>query len=336
MSNHLVNFENFEAKIRHVVDMAEWQKLQKCFNTKKTIASFGHGGNYAMSEHLSVDISRLTDKYAFGPGSSVTVTSIIGDVGFEDWIKTWVDCISRSVNISETMIIGLSCSVGSQSSKAIENALLYASELGFDTFLITAKRKLDLTPKVTQIVTECIYYHTHELLVGALYYQMIYSYTNGSCPPKIRNHQIIQEKGCATCDFGDLDHSFCQPNTFRDVPPNCEKDANNIAIDFDGVIHNFDKGYHDGTCYGNPLPGALDAIKNLSEKYNVLIYSSKCLPDRPLVNGLTGKQLVVDWLTKYDVLKYVRDVTHIKPRAKIYIDDKAIRFTSWEEIMPQL
>lgn len=336
-SNHIVNFENFESKLRNTVETQEWQKLQKCFNKKKTIASFGHGGNFAMGEHLSVDISRLTDKHAFGPGSSVTVTSIIGDMGFENWIKTWVEMISRSVNIEETMIIGMSCSVGSKSSQAIENALLYATELGFDTFLLTAKRKLDLIPQVTQIVTECIYYHTHELLVGALYYQMIYSFTNGDCPPRIGNHSIPDNKGCSTCDFGALDHSYCDPKIeFRDVPPNCSKDANNIAIDFDGVIHNFDKGYYDGTCYGDPLPGALDAIKSLSEKFNIIIYSSKCLPDRPLVNGLTGKQLVVDWLTKHNVLKYVRDVTHVKPRAKVYVDDKAVRFISWEQTLKDL
>ena len=47
-------------------------------------------------------------------------------------------------------------------------------------------------------------------------------------------------------------------------PPGFENDALNLGIDFDGVIHNMDKGFHDGTCYGDPLPGALEAIRNLS------------------------------------------------------------------------
>ena len=45
------------------------------------------------------------------------------------------------------------------------------------------------------------------------------------------------------------------------------------------------------------------------EKYNVIIYSSKCLPDRPLINGLNGKELIIKWLQKYDVLKYVKDLS---------------------------
>ena len=337
MSNHLVNFENFELKLRNVVNTKEWQKLQSCFNAKKTIISFGHGGNMAGTVHLSADISRLTNKCAYSPGAGTTVTSLIGDVGFEDWLKTWLEIVSRSVNIKETMIIGLSCSVGSASSRAIENALIYANSIGLDTFLITAKRKINLIPEITQVVTETIYYHTHELLACALFYQLIHCFTNGKCPPAISNHQVPDPIICNTCDNGDLDHSWCEEVTNTDnVPPNCQQDKNNIAIDFDGVIHDFNKGYHDGTCYGDPLPGALDAIKTLSEKYNIIIFSSKCLPDRPLVNGLNGKQLIVDWLKKYNVLKYIRDVTHFKCRAQVYIDDKAIRFTSWKDIIGKL
>ena len=43
------------------------------------------------------------------------------------------------------------------------------------------------------------------------------------------------------------------------VPPGFEDQLNNIAIDFDGVIHTFDKGWNDGTCYGDPIPGSIEA-----------------------------------------------------------------------------
>jgi 5'(3')-deoxyribonucleotidase len=65
----------------------------------------------------------------------------------------------------------------------------------------------------------------------------------------------------------------------KEVPPGFESDLNNIAIDFDGVIHTFDKGFHDGTCYGDPIEGSLEAIKKLSEKYNIIIFTAKAKPD---------------------------------------------------------
>ena len=44
----------------------------------------------------------------------------------------------------------------------------------------------------------------------------------------------------------------------NNFPPGFETDKLNLAIDFDGVIHNMDKGFHDGTCYGEPILGSLD------------------------------------------------------------------------------
>ena len=117
------------------------------------------------------------------------------------------------------------------------------------------------------------------------------------------------------------------------VPPGFENELNNVAIDFDGVIHNFDKGWHDGTCYGEPLPGSLDAIKSLSKKYNIIIFTAKAKKNRPLVNGKTGVELVKEWLEKYDLIDFVSEITSEKPRAKIYIDDNGYRFESWEKTL---
>ena len=96
---------------------------------------------------------------------------------------------------------------------------------------------------------------------------------------------------------------------------------NNIAVDFDGVIHTFDKGWYDGTCYGKPIEGSIEAIKKLSQKWNVIIFTAKAA-DRPLVNGKTGKELVEEWLEMHGVLECVKEVTSEKPRAEYYIDDK--------------
>ena len=37
------------------------------------------------------------------------------------------------------------------------------------------------------------------------------------------------------------------------VPPGFEDQLNNIAIDFDGVIHTFDKGWNDGPVMESPF-----------------------------------------------------------------------------------
>ena len=118
-----------------------------------------------------------------------------------------------------------------------------------------------------------------------------------------------------------------------DFPPGFAAEANNLAIDFDGVIHNADKGFFDGTCYGEPLPGSLTALRDLSSKYRIVIFTAKAKPNRPLVNGKTGTELVSDWLEKYDVLQYVAEITSEKPRAILYIDDNAYRFVNWQDTL---
>ena len=119
----------------------------------------------------------------------------------------------------------------------------------------------------------------------------------------------------------------------NNFPPGFENEAHNIGIDFDGVIHNMDKGFYDGTCYGDPIPGALEAIKSLSKDYTIIVYTAKALPSRPLINGKTGTELVWEWLEKYNVSQYVKEVTSIKPRAFLYIDDNGYRFNDWDSTL---
>jgi hypothetical protein len=115
-----------------------------------------------------------------------------------------------------------------------------------------------------------------------------------------------------------------------------KEETNTIAIDFDGVIHSFELGFHDGTIYGTPIPGSIDAIKRISNKYNIVIYTAKAKKDRPLINGKTGVELVWEWLTKYNLNQYISEVTAEKPRCICYIDDKAISFINWNQTLNDL
>ena len=114
-----------------------------------------------------------------------------------------------------------------------------------------------------------------------------------------------------------------------------EYEEKNIAIDFDGVIHNFNKGWHDGV-YGKPLKGSLNAIKKLSKKYKIIIFSSKVRSDRPLVNNKSGLQLVDEWLSKHGFSDYISEVTSEKPRANYYVDDKAVKFVNWKNTLEEI
>ena len=106
-----------------------------------------------------------------------------------------------------------------------------------------------------------------------------------------------------------------------------------IAIDFDGVIHSNSKGYHDGTIYDPPLPGTEEALKQLSKKYKIIIFTCKAKPDRPYINGKSGTELIEDWLSKYNLLSYIHNITCEKPRSVIYIDDKGYRFNDWNSTL---
>ena len=98
-------------------------------------------------------------------------------------------------------------------------------------------------------------------------------------------------------------------------------DVKTISLDFDGVIHAYSKGWHDGTIYDGPVSGAIDAMKILREKGYKLIIST------------ARKDLIAveEWLEKYDISGV--EVTNLKPKAVAYIDDRSIKFISWEDTL---
>jgi hypothetical protein len=114
------------------------------------------------------------------------------------------------------------------------------------------------------------------------------------------------------------------------------EESNIIAIDFDGVIHSFELGFHDGTIYGTPIEGSIEAIKKIAKKYTIIIYTAKAKKDRPLIDGKTGTELVWEWLREYQLDSYIKEVTAEKPRCVCYIDDKAIQFINWSQALTDL
>lgn len=104
--------------------------------------------------------------------------------------------------------------------------------------------------------------------------------------------------------------------------------ARTIAVDFDGVLHPYTDGWQGSVPVDEPpTPGADHFLANLvANGFEAVVFSTRA--DHP--EGLTG---ILDWLDKYALSQYVEDVTHTKPPAIAYVDDRAVAFTgSWPEV----
>lgn len=112
---------------------------------------------------------------------------------------------------------------------------------------------------------------------------------------------------------------FTSKKITHDRPP--------IAVDFDGVIHAYSKGFHDGTIYDTPTEGVKEAMENLKKKYYVYVNSQRS-------GTLEGKKVIEDYLIRYGIP--FDEVSTTKPAAKFYIDDKGIRFKNWNQTIKDL
>lgn len=96
-----------------------------------------------------------------------------------------------------------------------------------------------------------------------------------------------------------------------------------IAVDFDGVIHQYSRGWQEGLIYDIPVPGAFDAIQQLlNEGFAIVIHTTR-----------QDHDAVRNWLYRNGAAWHSEvEVTNIKPKAIAYIDDRAVRFTNWSDI----
>jgi predicted glycosyltransferase len=94
-------------------------------------------------------------------------------------------------------------------------------------------------------------------------------------------------------------------------------------IDFDATIHRYSKGWHDGTAYDDPMPGAQEALAELERRgYEVVIFST-----RPA-------EQITPWLKAHGFPAY--PVTNVKLPATAIIDDRAIHHVDWSGSLSEL
>lgn len=319
----MLNFENIGERFVKVVNSSEWKHLQEKFNRCNDIYVLGHGGNLAIADHAAVDITRLSNgtKNAICPGSAIVATSLINDTNFDQWMVNWLrqrTSTRTKTQMKKSLVLGVSSSGNSMD---ILKALQWATDNNMEIAMISSKDIKVQVKGLTKVLLGADFYHTAEVLTLLLTYQL----THGSgnvCP-------LIGEN-----DPQNLEKLNWKGNKIRQHSYPDEKI--NIGVDFDGVIHKCSKGYYDGTIYDDPIDGAYEALERLSSEYTVIMYTAKAKPDRGLVNGKTGTELVWDWLEKYGMSKFVSKVTSEKPRAVCYIDDKCIEFKNWNDCFNRL
>lgn len=89
-----------------------------------------------------------------------------------------------------------------------------------------------------------------------------------------------------------------------------------VGIDFDGVIADYSQGWLGECTFGDPLPGAVDALRKLhADGWYLSIHTARKAHELGAVAEYLGKHGI-----PYD------EVTREKPHAHCYVDDRAIRF----------
>ena len=63
----LLPTESLDQLLDNVLASKAWSQAQSDFNASKLVFIIGNGGNLAVADHMSVDITRLSSKLAITP-----------------------------------------------------------------------------------------------------------------------------------------------------------------------------------------------------------------------------------------------------------------------------
>lgn len=122
-----------------------------------------------------------------------------------------------------------------------------------------------------------------------------------------------------------------------------------LCLDFDGTIHAYSQGWKDGSVYDVPVPGAFEAIRTVQQEgWTVIVLTSR-EDHEPIrawferwnrhygqVAGFMSYQMAPGmrvqevWSEQFIIIPVI---TNKKVPAQFYIDDRAIRFTNWNDIL---
>lgn len=108
-----------------------------------------------------------------------------------------------------------------------------------------------------------------------------------------------------------------------------------VCIDFDGVIHSYERGWQGGELYGTVVDGFFDWACRAMDSFTLVVYSSRSAsPD--------GIAAMREWFLRNDIPTALVDMITFadkKPPAFVTIDDRAITFNGdWDapELQPDM
>jgi hypothetical protein len=113
-----------------------------------------------------------------------------------------------------------------------------------------------------------------------------------------------------------------------------------VALDFDGVIHRYSRGWDNGLAYDMPMDGTSEAMSKLHRMGFCIVVHTCREPEQVAV-------WFAEHLPEFRVQIMKPDekfwnspdmigVTNTKPAAFAYIDDRGIHFKSWKRALQTL
>lgn len=156
---------------------------------------------------------------------------------------------------------------------------------------------------------------------------------------KIQSDEAVG--GFAIDSFPDGPKKKKKRQVIRTIYPNenttSDEKYSRAMIDFDGTIHRYSKGFHDGSIYDKPFEGAKEAIDWLKNQgYEIVIFTARASQQSAEEQGWNHKQQIENvetWLTDNEI--YYDRVTAEKLAADFYIDDLAITIKDgdWKTVL---
>ena len=104
-----------------------------------------------------------------------------------------------------------------------------------------------------------------------------------------------------------------------------------ICVDFDGVIHSYERGWQGGVIYGTVVPGFFEWLERVRYRFEVTVYSSRSKSEEgSIAMAAWFHEKRNEWIQaggqRDPVAPLTINFAHEKPAAWLTIDDRAICF----------